>query len=331
MLKKLSLVVLFGDLGRFSAFARLRLREAAESGIFSDVVLVINANDDDTKAQVNALARDLEGVFTLAFNAENNIPMGRNLGIKLSAGDSVFVWDDDDALIDSLALRQAHQFFVENKLSIMEVPMVFPNGSLFHPGGTEIMPQISSGLQDLVLIGMMHSPFFLKKEVWEKVPMPEYVPLRGDWLHWAAMLWEAGIPITCWTKSPVVMEGVRAREDGATASGNGHEAKLQAYTSLIALFAIYGRLAGDDKESLLVKRRYFDKYCADERIWWALVRAGQAIKGDANESQCVIVDHAQAIVRDRLCGVRLEHKTLKPFQAVMEPEIARAIFDEYHR
>jgi glycosyltransferase involved in cell wall biosynthesis len=329
VVKKLSLVVLFGDLGRFSAFARLRLQEATGSGIFSDVVFVINANDDDTKAQVNALAQGLDGVFTLAFNTENNIPMGRNLGIKLANGDSVFVWDDDDALIDPQALQQSYQFFVENELPIMEVPMVFPNGSLFHPGGTEIMPQISSGLEDLVLIGMMHSPFFLKKEVWGKVPMPEYVPLRGDWLHWAAMLWEAGIPVTCWTKSPVVMEGVREREGGATASGNGEEAKLQAYTSLIALFAIYGRLTGDDEESLLVKRRYFNKYCADERTWWALVRAGQAIEKGTCKFCCAIVNHAQDIVRERLRSVHLGQKTLKPFQAVMEPEIARAIFDKY--
>ena len=158
--------------------------------------------------------------------------------------------------------------------------------------------------------------------------MPEYVPLRGDWLHWAAMLWNAGIPVTCWTKSPVTMEGIRSRDHGATASGNGQEAKLQAYTSLVTLFATFKQLTGGDKESLLVKRRYFDKYCKDEQVWWALIEAGQTLE---RPSYCVEACVAQRIVRERLRDVSRGEKALKPYQAVMEPEIARAIFKEYQR
>ena len=316
--------MLFGGFDRFSAFAPSRLKEAMAAGIFSEVILVVNIVDDDEILRIRATSKDLEGVFTLAFNAENNIPGGRNIGISLTHGDSVFIWDDDDALVNSYALSEAFRFFSENDLPIMEVPMVFPDVSLFHPGEPEIMPQIDSGLKDLVLIGMMHTPFFLKKEVWRQVPMPEYVPLRGDWLHWSALIWEAGIPITCWTKYPVMVEGVRSRSNGLTASGNGHGATLQAYTSLITLFAIYCQMTGEDKESVLVRKRYFDKYCTDEQTWRALVVAGRALEEDIPGN--AIVSQAQQIVRQRLSGVRFENKSLKPYQAVMEPEIAKEIF-----
>jgi hypothetical protein len=328
---KLSLVMLFGDLDRFSAFAHQRFTEATRAGIFSEIVLVVNTGDIETKARVHTITETFDGIFTLVFNTENNIPQGRNLGISFTTEDRIFVWDDDDSLMDPAALHEAFWFFVENNLPIMEVPMVFPGGRLFHPGAPEIMPQTESGLKDLVLIGMMHTPFFIKKEVWEKVPMPEYVPLRGDWLHWAAMLWEAGIPVTCWTKNPVMMEGVRPRDNGATASGSGKEAKLQAYTSLIALFAIYDHLSGTDKESALVKRRYFDKYCADERVWLALVRAGQKMEEDACPCDDGMIAKAQRIVRQRLSGVRLVPMRLRPFQAVMEPSKARKIYDKNQR
>ncbi len=325
-MKQLTMVMLFGDLSRFSVFAKARFHEATTHSFFSEIIFVINQDDENTRKEVVNQTCSLSKDIKLIFNSENNIPQGRNLGISHSQNEFIFIWDDDDSLIDFEALQEAFSFFVENNLPIMEVPMVFPDGAEFHPQKVEVMPQIPSGISNLLLIGMMHTPFFLKKETWQRVPIPEYVPLRGDWLHWSALLWNAKIPVTCWIKSPVMMEGIRQRANGATASGNGEEAKIQAFTSLITLFALHSQLTGYDKESTLVKTRYFDKFCKEENVWKKVVIAGKFL--DLNIYD-VNITKAQNIVRKRLRGNDFHNFSLKPYQAVMEPRIAQEMFKRY--
>jgi hypothetical protein len=287
-MKKCSLVMLFGDLDRWNQFAQLRFSEAVEANIFSEVIFVINKNDQvTTKKVVNDSAMFKNLSIRLVFNNENNIPQGRNLGVKKAKESTILIWDDDDACNPS-ALKIAYETFSYNDLPVMEIPLSRPNGEPFHPQPAEIMPQMPfPEKKDLLLIGMVHTPFFVKRELILEIPIPEYVPLRGDWLHWSAELWRSGVPITCWTGIPVATEGIRERV-GATASAIPSTiATYHVFISLLLVVSLYD-LQEESFETALIKERYFDKYCTEDNtnMWKKLLACANA-KENYGQKPCI--------------------------------------------
>ncbi len=278
----LSLVMLFGDLDRWNTFAEDRYREAVRAGIFSEIVFVLNRLDDETVTKVIA---DIRANFEhlpvrVLFRNENNIPAGRNAGIEETRTERVLIWDDDDAVQPEALAHFYKEVFIKRNLSLLELPLAHPDGREFHPQSPDLMPQIVvPRREELLAVGMVHTPYLVKRSVLSRVPLPEFVPLRGDWLHWSVLLWRRGIPIYCLRKGKVATEGSRPRDKGATASITPNDfACKQAFISLLFLFAMYD-LKPDGFECWIVRRRYFNQYCANDgdSLWKLLMEMGKSL------------------------------------------------------
>lgn len=275
----LSLVMLFGDLERWLAFARFRFQEVLDAGIFKEVVFVVNHEDYRTR---QAVIEDIERYFWrlpvfVIFRSENNIPAGRNAGVKVARTQHVFVWDDDDSC-DPRALSRAYQAYVSGHFPVLELPLAHPDGRPFHPQPPESLPQVTIEARGVLVMGMVHTPFFTRRDLLVRNPIPEHVALRGDWLHWSTRLWRLGIPILSLYGERVATEAVRPRDLSATASARATDfSSFHAFLSLLFLFVEY-RMRRDSFEACVVRRRYFDKYCPSDHIWDLLVRTSDALR-----------------------------------------------------
>lgn len=276
----LSLVMLFGDLGRWRDNAKARFKEMREAGIFSEAVLIVNRQDEDVVAEVKADLADFDGFPTLIlFHRDNNIPAGRNAGISQARGEYVMIWDDDDSVQPELLQIAFRRVFLERSLPILELPLSHPDGRPFHPQPAELMPQVPLA-DNLLVMGMVHTPFITRRELMLQIPIPEHVALRGDWLHWSAMLWRQGVPIVSLTGS-LAKESDRTREIGATASIEVNDfARFHAFVSLLFLFYQYS-IDCLSPECALIRRRYFNRYCSEhqDEMWSLLVQLAK-LPGD---------------------------------------------------
>lgn len=275
---KLALLMLFGDVERWRDFARLRIEESLTARIFSEIVIVLNREDEET---VLTVERDVEDHFNhvpilVLFRRENNIPAARNAAIRRVRTEFVLIQDDDDSC-DSNALREAFQkVFMLRKFPILELPLSHPNGAPFHPQPPELLPQVSfPNRDDLLIMSMVHTPFFATRKLLMELPIPEHVALRGEWLHWSTKLWRMGIPIVS-LKGKVAMETLRQRM-GVTASSPANEfSSFHAYLSLLFLFFQY-KIERDSPECQIIRTRYFLKYCENDQVWNSLIGTARAL------------------------------------------------------
>jgi len=269
--KRVTLVMLFANLTRWEMFSLSRFHEIIEADIFSEAIFVFN--NDDARI-IETVQENIETKFShfpskTFFHGENNIPKGRNIGIREAKSNDIMIWDDDDSC-NPHALHSAYfDIFAPGRFDVLELPLSNGDGSSFHPQTPDLMPQIPHPQRDdLLILGMIHTPFFVKKELLKKIPLPENMALRGDWLHWSIELWRAGVPVIC-LKGKLASETARARKQGSTAGVDPND--FACYHVLISLLYLFYRYDVDpeSEHGQIVRRRYLDKYRPDDsRIIW---------------------------------------------------------------
>ena len=282
---KLSAVVLFGGIDRWRQFGRQRLSELVQVKACSQIVVVVNPSHREVISEINQIYSQLclqQGAkfcLEVILSPENNIPMARNLGVRKSNESVVMICDDDDRL-DPLAVDENFSGFVAQKFKVMEMPLAHNDGSSFHPQAASIMPQKPyDDKGQWLVMGMLHTPFLICRELIELIPFPENMALRGDWLEWSTHLWRAGIPIFCSTTPTAAYEGVRDRLAGATASSEiNDESLFHILVSMIFICAKFG-VNTYDYESDILCRRYLQKYFGDEtpNVWLEVSTLGSKL------------------------------------------------------
>ncbi|NUM25596.1 MAG: glycosyltransferase [Candidatus Buchananbacteria bacterium] len=279
-MRKLSLVVLFGGYDRWVRFGPTRLLEASMSGIFAEVVAVINPPYAGYEAMIRQTltTRSRPMASRIVFSPENNMPLARNLGVSAATGDDIMIWDDDDS-VHPTNLRVAYRRYVESDASVMEVVLTHSDESSFHPQDENMMPQMSVA-PDLIVLGMVHTPFFVRRDTVCRVAFPVHMALRGEWVDWSTRLWRAGIPTFCYTGLPVAREGDRDRASGATASAGVNGSSLKHVFSSMMFLAYAYEFEPDSFEGKILFRRYVERYCPDcgPDVWCDLLALGRQLR-----------------------------------------------------
>jgi hypothetical protein len=132
---------------------------------------------------------------------------------------------------------------------------------------------------------MIHTPFFVLRDLLSWIPFPECMALRGEWLHWSTELWRVGIPIVC-MKRTVAFECRSRRDTGENAS-----AKVNAFSyyhllvSLLHMFARYD-IDPESKHGQVIRKRYLDKYHPSDAktVWHTLAEVGSHIRNGTKVS-----------------------------------------------
>lgn len=286
--KSLSAVILFGDLERWTLFAHDRFQEIVDAQIFSEAIFVINRDDEET---IKAVKKDVDSRFSdfplrVLFHSTNNIPKGRNLGVAHTEASIIMIWDDDDSC-NSQALRTAFkETFLPSNFQVLELPLSHEDGSPFHPQPSNIMPQVPHPQRDdLVVVGMVHTPFFVARNLLLWIPFPECMALRGEWFHWSTELWRVGIPIVC-MKGIVAFECRPHRCIGENASAKANAfSYYHLLVSLLHMFARYD-IDPESEHSKVIRKRYLDKYHPSDAktVWHALAEIGSHIRNGTKVS-----------------------------------------------
>jgi hypothetical protein len=286
--KSLSAVMLFGDLERWTLFAYDRFQEIVDAQIFSEAIFVVNRDDEET---IKTVRKDVHSRFSnfplrVLFHNTNNIPKGRNLGVGHTETSIIMIWDDDDSC-NSQCLRTAFkEIFLPSNLQVLELPLNHEDGSPFHPQPSNIMPQVPyPQREDLLVVGMVHTPFFVTRDLLLRIPFTECMALRGEWFHWSTELWRAGIPIVC-MKGIVAFECRPHRDIGENASARA--SVFSYYHLLVSLLHMIARydIDPESEHGQVIRKRYLDKYHPSDAktVWHALAEIGSHIRNGTKVS-----------------------------------------------